>query len=222
MSDNNKIIDTSYQDIVKPKYYSIGEASEKLNISTTKINHWIFKLNKAKSNFFSNSNKLTEDDLDKIALAQSLHDEGSNFEEIVDYFTNEANALINKEDNSVKNDLTKLDSQVLSKALTIEVERNINKLIGSIENEFTDKITQEFKDQASKIAQSSLQAIEQTKNEILKEVVELRNQNNIFKNEIERMYSNQTEDLRRRLDEKEKSIKELKQKKKSWLDWFKK
>lgn len=218
MGENNKIVETSYEDVIKPKYFTVSDASKKLNISTTKINHWIFKLNKSKSNFFSNTNKLTEDDLDKIALAQSLHDEGSSFEEIVNYFTDESNALINKDNNSIKTDLTKLDSQVLSKALTMEVEKNINKLIETLENDFTDRITEEFRQQASNIAGSSLKAIEKTKNEMLNEVIELRKQNHMFKNEIERMYSNQTEELRKKLEEKEKNIKELeKQKNKSWF-----
>lgn len=219
MSENSKVVDTSYKEVIKPKFYTISDASKKLDISATKINHWIFKLNKAKSNFFNDSNKLTEDDLDKIKLAQSMVDDGHSFEEIINYFINESNALINKDDNSVKTDLTKLDSQVLSKALSIEVEKNINNLISSIENEFTSNIVEEFKIQASKIAQSSLQAIEQTRNEMLKEVVELRKQNTIFKNELERMHSKQVEELRRKLEQKENDIKKLEEEKnKSWLN----
>ena len=218
MVKNNEIIDTSYQEVAKPKYYNVAEASKKLNISTTKVNHWIFKLNKTKSNFFRDATKLTEDDLDKIKLAQEMVDDGRTIEEIVDYFTNESNSLINK-DNSVKTDLTRLDSQVLSKALTIEVEKNINKLMDTLENEFTDKITEEFKLQASKIAQSSLQAIEQVRNEMLDEVVKLRKQNDFYRNELERMNNNQIERLRKKLEEKERSIEELKQQQnKSWIN----
>lgn len=221
MPESNKIIETSYDEVIKPKFYSIANASKELNISTTKINHWIFKLNKAKDNFFEDPNKLTEDDLDKIKLAQELLDDGRNFEEIIDYFTNEANALINKEDNTLKKDLTKLDSQVLSKALAVEVEKNINKLISSIENEFSGNIINEFKQQASKIAGSSLKAIEQTKNEMLNEVVALREQNNMFKSELERMYSRQTEELRKKLEEKEKEVQKLeKEKNKSLFSRF--
>lgn len=221
MPESNKIIETSYDEVIKPKFYSIANASKELNISTTKINHWIFKLNKAKDNFFEDPNKLTEDDLDKIKLAQELLDDGRNFEEIIDYFTNEANALINKEDNTLKKDLNKLDSQVLSKALALEVEKNINKLISSIENEFSGNIINEFKQQASKIAGSSLKAIEQTKNEMLNEVVALREQNNMFKSELERMYSRQTEELRKKLEEKEKEVQKLeKEKNKSLFSRF--
>lgn len=214
MSENNKIIDTLYNEVEKPEFYTISEASKKIDISTTKINHWIFKLNKAKENFFNNSSKLTEDDLDKIKLAQSLLDDGYNFAEIINHFTDEANALINKDDSTIKKtNLTKLDSQVLSKALTIEVEKNINKLINSIQNEFSENIIGEFKQEASKIAGSSLKAIEQTKNEMLNEVVALKKQNDMFKSELERMYSKQTDELRRKLEAKEEAIKKLEEEK---------
>lgn len=218
MSESNKTVETSYNEVIKPSFYSISQASEKINISTTKINHWIFKLNKANSDFFKDSSRLTEDDLDKIKLAQTLLEDGRNFEEIVDYFTNESNALIDKKDYSVRTDLTTLDAQVLSKAITIEVEKNINNLIDSIENQFTKDILNEFKTQASNIAKASLTAIEQTRNQMIDEIVELKIQNEFFKSEIERSYSKQTEELRRKLEEKEKALRLMEEEKnKSWF-----
>ncbi len=69
-----------------------------------------------------------------------------------------------------------------------------------------------------KIAKMSLEAMNKSNEEVIKEINVLKDQNKSLSKEIERMYSRQTEDLRERLKEKEQEINELRNR--NWISKF--
>lgn len=215
-----RIVDTSYSEIIKPTEYTIIEIANKLNVSTTKINHLIFKLNKANEGFFKNTAKLTQEDFEKIELAQELLNDGLTYDDVVNYFKDESHSLINREDNTISEDLTEMDVQVIAKSITLEVKRQTDRVIESIQNEIALGLADSFKNEATKIAQISLEAMKQTKNEMINEVKDLKDQNDLMRSELERMYSKQTDELRKKLESKEKELLEIKEKEND--KWWKK
>lgn len=221
---NKRIIDTNYQEVKDKNYYTIDEVSNKLGISKTKINHWIFKLNKANSgSFFEDTNKISETDFEKIELAQGLLDDGMSYEEVAEYFKNNSHSLIDRNEGVASRDLNSTDIQIISKSVTQEVQRQTERIIKTLTDETIVKITEEFNKEAGKIAHISLKAMNQSKNEMINEIKELKEQNDLFRKEIERMYSNQTIELRNRLEQKElelKSIKENSNNKKGIFKWL--
>lgn len=218
---NEDIIEVQYDNIKTPETYTISEASKKLGVSTTKVNHWIFKLNKSQEGFFSNPSKITTNDLEKLELANELLNDGYNYDEVIAYFKDKSKGLVNRDSNTLTRDLTGMDVQVISKSVTLEVKRQTDKIIDVIRDEMSVDLVDNFKEEATKIAQVSLEAMNQSKNEMLTEMQELKEQNNSFKLEIERMYSKQTNELRRKLEEKEQELNSIKTKKRLF-DWFKK
>ena len=215
-----RIVDTSYSQIIKPTEYTIIEIANKLNVSTTKINHLIFKLNKANEGFFKNTAKLTQEDFEKIELAQELLNDGLTYDDVVNYFKDESHSLINREDNTISEDLTEMDVQVIAKSITLEVKRQTDRVIESIQNEIALGLADSFKNEATKIAQISLEAMKQTKNEMINEVKDLKNQNDLMRSELERMHSKQTDELRKKLESKEKKLLEMKEREND--KWWKK
>lgn len=215
MSNKENVIDIPFESIEKPNMYTIEEVSAKLGISKTKINHWIFKLNKSSNGeFFSNPSKITNEEIEHLELAQGLLDEGLGYDEIIDYIKN-GKSIINKETGMVKNSLNNTDIKVISKSVTQEVQRQTDKIIDIIKNEVAKDLNDAFKEEAMKIAKMSLGAMSKSNEEVIKEINILKEQNKALSNEIERIYSKQTEDLRHRLKEKEQEVVELKNKK--WL-----
>lgn len=205
----DKIIDISYEDIKSDKKYSIEEVSNKLGVSQTKVNHWIFKLNKAQDgNFFEDTSNITETDFEKIELAQGLLEDGYSYDDVVSYFKENSHALIDRDNNEITKDLSKMDSQVISKNITLEVKRQTDRIIDIMKDEIAITLVESFKEESSKIAKVSLEAMNHSKNEIINE---LKEQNTSYMKEIERLYSKQTEDLRRKLEEKDKELKEVKE-----------
>lgn len=222
--NNKKIIDVNYQEIEIKNYYTIDEVANKLNTSKTKINHWIFKLNKANNgNFFENTDKISEADFEKIELAQGLLDDGMSYEEVAEYFKNHSHSLINRDEGVAYRDLNSTDIQIISKSVTQEVKRQTERIINTLKDETTNIITEEFRKEAGKIAKISLKAMEQSKDEMINEIKELKEQNNSFKKEIERMYSSQTTQLRSKLEQKEMELKKIQESnnKKGVFSWFK-
>jgi hypothetical protein len=220
-NDTNNIIEIDYKEIKATKYYSIDEVAEKLNIAPARVNHWIFKLYKLNDyKVFESTDKISQTDLEKIELAESLHEEGKNYEDIINYFKDSSNALINRESNELKKELTEMDNQVISKTVTLEMKRQIDRIMNELKGEFTNSINDSFKEEASKIANASLGAMEKTKNDIDNKIDLLIKENEAHKKEIERLYNNQTNELRLKLEEKQKEIEKIKEEneKKSLLD----
>ena len=89
MSNEENIIDIPFESIEKTTMYTIEEVSTKIGISKTKINHWIFKLNKSSNGeFFNNPSKITNEEIEHLELAQGLLEEGLGYDEIIEYIKN--------------------------------------------------------------------------------------------------------------------------------------
>ena len=217
----NKIIDTNFQEVETSEIinYTIEEVAKKLNISNTKVNHLIFKLNKASSNndFFEKTDMISQDDFEKLELAVDLIKDEMPYDEVVNYFKNNSNGLIDRETGIIKENLTKIDSQVIAKNVTIEIKKETDKIVNQIKNQLTDDITGSFKEEAMKIAQVSLDAMNQTKDimlnniEILTDKMQSLEQSNQDKDkELERLYSKETTTMRNKIDKKQEEIENLK------------
>lgn len=219
--DEHQIIDTKFQEVNKeePIYYTLDQISEKLNISITKVNHFIFKFSKNDNNFFERTDKISQTDFEKLELALDLLDSGMNYDEVVAYFKNNIHGLINRETGEIKEDLSKTDSQVIAKSVTIEVIKKMDALENKLINTITNNVSEAFKGEAKKIAQLSLEAMEQTKNvmisgmDIVNEKVDMLEKKIESKDkELERLYSKETERMRSTLKDKQNEIEELERK----------
>jgi exonuclease VII large subunit len=219
--NEHQIIDTKFQEIDKeePIYYTLDNIAEKLNISITKVNHFIFKFSKNDNNFFERTDKISQTDYEKLELALDLLENGMNYDEIVAYFKNNIRNLINKDTGEIKEDLSKTDSQVIAKSVTIEINKRMDILESAITSTITNNVTESFKEEAKKIAQLSLEAMEQTKNIMVNGMDAMNNKVETLEKkieskdkELERLYSKDTERMRNKLDEKQKEIEELEKK----------
>lgn len=206
-NNEDKIINVNYENIKVRKYYTIEEVANKLETSKTKINHWIFKLNKANNgNFFEDTNKISEVDFEKIELAQGLLEEGMSYEEVSDYFKNNSHSLINREEGVASRDLNSLDIQIISKSVTQEVQRQTDKIISTLKDEIAVTIAEEFRKEATKIAQASLEAMNKSKDEMIDGIkhIDLKIQSN--SNEVENFNKVTSASLK----EIDKQLKEIK------------
>jgi hypothetical protein len=221
--NENQIIDTNYQEINNEEvvYYSTEQVANKLDVSETKIHHLIFKFNKMSknNNFFERTDKISQTDFDKIELILDLLGSDMGYDEVVEYFEKNMNGLINKKTGEIKQDLSKIDSQVIAKSVTIEVIKKMDALERKLINTITNNVSETFKEEAKKIAQLSLDAMEQTKNvmingmDIVNEKVDVLEKKIESKDkELERLYSKETERMRNSLNDKQKEIEELQKK----------
>jgi len=220
-TNTNKIIDTNFQEVETSEIinYTIEEVAKKLNISTTKVNHLIFKLNKASAdnNFFEKTDMISQNDFEKLELAVDLIKDEMPYDEVVNYFKNNSHGLIDRETGIIKENLTKIDSQVIAKNVTIEIKKETDKIVNQIKTQLTNDITGSFKEEAMKIAQVSLDAMNQTKDimlnniEILTDKMQSLEQSNQNKDkELERLYSKETTAMRNKIDKKQEEIETLK------------
>lgn len=235
--DDKNIVNTNFTELSKDRIYSISEASEKLKISTVKINHIIFKINKLDKSktLIQDINNLTNDNLETIELFEELHnDEGMSYEDIVKYFLKNSNNLVNKKDNTLAREINDMDSKAIAKSLMIESKKQTELIINTFKNEILNEILNKFSEESIKIGKATIEAMNITKNDIdnsLNEFNEkLSNLNNKLEEkdkEIERLYNEkykkQDEELREKLKqtkiEYEKKLEY--EKNKSWIDKIK-
>lgn len=221
--NENQIIDTNYQEINKEEivYYSIEQVANKLDVSETKIHHLIFKFNKMSknNNFFERTDKISQTDFDKIELILDLLNSDMGYDDVVEYFEKNMNGLINKDTGEIKQDLSKIDSQVIAKSVTIEVIKKMDALENKLINTISNNVSEAFKEEAKKIAQLSLEAMEQTKNVMIKGMDTVNEKVKVLEKkieskdkELERLYSKETERMRNTLNDKQKEIEELEKK----------
>lgn len=221
--ENNQIVNVEFQEIIddNQKIYSISQIATTLKTSTTIINSIIFKLNKRQKGFIKDTNKVTQKEFETIELAFSLYDNGKSLDEIAEYFINNKNGLINKEDLTIKKDLTKMDSQVIAKNITLEVKRQTDRILEELKGNFSDEIFKQFESQASKIAKVSLAAMEETKNVLCdelkdtkEEIIKLREENEkarlenlSLRSENEELATKEINRLKRKLNMQEEELK---------------
>lgn len=218
---DNNIIDTNFYNANSDEviYYTIEQVSKKINISETKINHLIFKFNKTNKDFklFKNADKISQYELDRIEIAIDLLNSGLNYDEVVDYFKNNSHELLDRETGEIKKDLSLIDSQVIAKNVSIEITKKMDRLENSIINTVSNNVSLAFQEEAKKIAQVSLDAMEQTRNDMLNYIdvmtdkIEVLEKRNIEKDkELERLYSKDVVNMREKLLNKDKELELLK------------
>ena len=238
---DKKIVDTNFTEIIEDKTYSVTEASEKLKISSVKINHIIFKINRLDKDkvLIEDINNLTQSDLETIELFETLHkDEGMPYEDVVKYFLKNSNNLLKKEDKTLSREITELDSKAIAKSLMIESQKQTEMIIQTLKTDILSEIIKGFSEESAKIGKATIEAMNITKQEI---DIELEEKLSEFNNrvdvltkkikekdkELERLYNEkyekQDEDLRNKLNKmKNKYEEELqKEKEKTWIDKIK-
>lgn len=218
---DNNIIDTNFYNANSDEviYYTIEQVSKKINISETKINHLIFKFNKTNKDFklFENADKISQYEMDRIEIVIDLLNSGLNYDEVVDYFKNNSHELLDRETGEIKKDLSLIDSQVIAKNVSIEITKKMDRLENSIINTISNNVSLAFQEEAKKIAQVSLDAMEQTRNDMLNYIdvmtdkIEVLEKRNIEKDkELERLYSKDVVNMREKLLNKDKELELLK------------
>ena len=238
---DKKIVDTNFTEIIEDKTYSVTEASEKLKISSVKINHIIFKINRLDKDrvLIEDINNLTQSDLETIELFETLHkDEGMSYEDVVKYFLKNSNNLLKKEDKTLSREITELDSKAIAKSLMMESQKQTEMIIQTLKTDILSEIIKSFSEESAKIGKATIEAMNITKQEI---DIELEEKLSEFNNrvdvltkkieekdkELERLYNEkyekQDEDLRNKLNKmKNKYEEELqKEKEKTWIDKIK-
>lgn len=215
MKDSN-VIDVNYE--VMPKEgerFSISEITQRLNISPTKLNHLIFKLNKIE-NLFDDTSNFTQKDVDLLELCKSLMDDGMSIENIVNYIKNDSNNLINPETGMQTRGMEETDLQIITRSATLEVKKQTDRIIEEMRENISKELVSAFTSEAEKIAKVAIEAMGQTKLVIDKnlknmenEIVDLKKENQIQNQEIERLYSNQATNLKKQLEDRQKKIEQL-------------
>lgn len=243
---STEVTSVNFQDVQTPAYYTIKEIAQKIGRNPTKINHLIFKLNKMQGDklFFADLDRFTDEDVDKMELAFALIDDGKTYEEVISYFLNDNNGLMDINEKDTK-EVYKMKSSHIVKDIVLEV----NKQFTQTQQQITNDLIAAFGEEAKKLAQVSLEAMNQTKqhitsqvqdiadqnDELLQQNKDLQNavnilieQNNTFKDELERQCNKSTENMRMKLQHAEKQLEEkskqlLEEKNKSlWDKIFKK
>ena len=125
----NESIEVSYDTIEKEKYYTIHQVADKLGISTVKVNHYIFKLNRFSKNnpIILDSSKLTDEDIEKLEIFKELKEQDHmSPDDIAKYFKENSNNLINRDTNSLDRELTKMDVTAIATSITSQIEKRID------------------------------------------------------------------------------------------------
>lgn len=175
--DKNTIIaSVDFQDVQTPKSYTIKDIARKLDKSPTKINHLIFKLSKRNGDklLFANTERFTDEDIEKIQLAFALIDDGKTYDEVITYLLNDNNGMSEDLANNSGKEVVKLNSKRMTKEIMLE----INKQLNQTREQMIQDLSTVFGEEAKKLAQTSLIAINQTKDVIMDKVGEIIQQNN--------------------------------------------
>lgn len=234
---DKKIVDTNFTEIIEDKTYSVTEASEKLKISSVKINHIIFKINRLDKNkvLIEDINNLTQSDLETIELFETLHkDEGMSYEDVVKYFLKNSNNLLKKEDKTLSREITELDSKAIAKSLMMESQKQTEMIIQTLKTDILSEIIKSFSEESAKIGKATIEAMNIMDIELNEKLSEFDNKLSELNNkieekdkELERLYNEkykkQDEELRHKLTKVKNDYEEQlqKEKDKTWIDKIK-
>ena len=234
---DKKIVDTNFTEIIEDKTYSVTEASEKLKISSVKINHIIFKINRLDKNkvLIEDINNLTQSDLETIELFETLHkDEGMPYEDVVKYFLKNSNNLLKKEDKTLSREITELDSKTIAKSLMMESQKQTEMIIQTLKTDILSEIIKSFSEESAKIGKATIEAMNIMDIELNEKLSEFNNKLSELNNkieekdkELERLYNEkyekQDEELRHKLTKVKNDYEEQlqKEKDKTWIDKIK-
>lgn len=234
---DKKIVDTNFTEIIEDKTYSVTEASEKLKISSVKINHIIFKINRLDKDkvLIEDINNLTQSDLETIELFETLHkDEGMPYEDVVKYFLKNSNNLLKKEDKTLSREITELDSKAIAKSLMMESQKQTEMIIQTLKTDILSEIIKSFSEESAKIGKATIEAMNIMDIELNEKLSEFNNKLSDLNNkieekdkELERLYNEkykkQDEELRHKLTKVKNDYEEQlqKEKDKTWIDKIK-
>ena len=234
---DKKIVDTNFTEIIEDKTYSVTEASEKLKISSVKINHIIFKINRLDKDkvLIEDINNLTQSDLETIELFETLHkDEGMSYEDVVKYCLKNSNNLLKKEDKTLSREITELDSKAIAKSLMIESQKQTEMIIQTLKTDILSEIIKSFSEESAKIGKATIEAMNIMDIELNEKLSEFNNKLSELNNkieekdkELERLYNEkykkQDEELRHKLTKVKNDYEEQlqKEKDKTWIDKIK-
>ena len=234
---DKKIVDTNFTEIIEDKTYSVTEASEKLKISSVKINHIIFKINRLDKDkvLIEDINNLTQSDLETIELFETLHkDEGKSYEDVVKYFLKNSNNLLKKEDKTLSREITELDSKAIAKSLMMESQKQTEMIIQTLKTDILSEIIKSFSEESAKIGKATIEAMNIMDIELNEKLSEFNNKLSELNNkieekdkELERLYNEkykkQDEELRHKLTKVKNDYEEQlqKEKDKTWIDKIK-
>ena len=234
---DKKIVDTNFTEIIEDKTYSVTEASEKLKISSVKINHIIFKINRLDKDrvLIEDINNLTQSDLETIELFETLHkDEGISYEDVVKYFLKNSNNLLKKEDKTLSREITELDSKAIAKSLMMESQKQTEMIIQTLKTDILSEIIKSFSEESAKIGKATIEAMNIMDIELNEKLSEFNNKLSELNNkieekdkELERLYNEkykkQDEELRHKLTKVKNDYEEQlqKEKDKTWIDKIK-
>lgn len=234
---DKKIVDTNFTEIIEDKTYSVTEASEKLKISSVKINHIIFKINRLDKDkvLIEDINNLTQSDLETIELFETLHkDEGMPYEDVVKYFLKNSNNLLKKEDKTLSREITELDSKAIAKSLMMESQKQTEMIIQTLKTDILSEIIKSFSEESAKIGKATIEAMNIMDIELNEKLSEFNNKLSELNNkieekdkELERLYNEkykkQDEELRHKLTKVKNDYEEQlqKEKDKTWIDKIK-
>ena len=234
---DKKIVDTNFTEIIEDKTYSVTEASEKLKISSVKINHIIFKINRLDKDkvLIEDINNLTQSDLETIELFETLHkDEGMSYEDVVKYFLKNSNNLLKKEDKTLSREITELDSKAIAKSLMMESQKQTEMIIQTLKTDILSEIIKSFSEESAKIGKATIEAMNIMDIELNEKLSEFNNKLSELNNKIEEKdkelerlyyekYKKQDEELRHKLTKVKNDYEEQlqKEKDKTWIDKIK-
>ena len=165
----NESIEVSYDTIEKEEYYTIHQVADKLGISTVKVNHYIFKLNRFSKNnpIILDSSKLTDGDIEKLEIFKELKEQDHmSPDDIAKYFKENSNNLINKETNSLDRELTKIDVTAIATSITSQLESRMDKMFNIKLEKAINRLENSNKMVAQVIIDNVNNGKEEVKNEI--------------------------------------------------------
>ena len=140
----------------------------------------------------------------------------SDFVKLVNYIKNDSNNLINPETGMQTRGMEETDLQIITRSATLEVKKQTDRIIEEMRENISKELVSAFTSEAEKIAKVAIEAMGQTKLVIDKnlknmenEIVDLKKENQIQNQEIERLYSNQATNLKKQLEDRQKKIEQL-------------
>ena len=197
----NESIEISYDTIEKEEYYTIHQVADKLGISTTKVNHYIFKLNRfSKDNpIILDSSKLTDGDIEKLEIFKELKEQDHmSPDDIAKYFKENYNNLINRETNTLTRDLTNMDITTFTTSIVSQLEKRMGRMLDIKLDEKLDKTANRLENSNKVVAQIIIDETNKGKNEIKKEI-----------DNVKTSIGNRFNTLEQKMEEKDRELERL-------------
>lgn len=165
----DEAIEVSYDTIEREEYYTIHQVADKLGISTVKVNHYIFKLNRFSKDrpIILDSSKLTDEDIEKLEIFKELKEQDHmSPDDIAKYFKENSTNLINKETNTLARDLTNMDITAFTTSIVSQLEKRMGSMLDIKFEKAISRLENSNKIVAQIVIDDSNKSKEEVKNEI--------------------------------------------------------